>query len=80
MIYQLELMRNIKLLLTKNYSYQQIMTKLNISQIQINSLLKLQLELKTINLLLVKGHEVDFQIKTGKIAKNLAFDLFFCRN
>jgi len=73
-------MRNIKLLLTKNYSYQQIMTKLNISQIQINSLLKLQLELKTINLLLVKGHEVDFQIKTGKIAKNLAFDLFFCRN
>jgi len=64
----------------KNYSYQQIMTKLNISQIQINSLLKLQLELKTINLLLVKGHEVDFQIKTGKIAKNLAFDLFFCRN
>lgn len=80
LIYQLELMRNIKLLLTKNYSYQQIMTKLNISQIQINSLLKLQLELKTINLLLVKGHEVDFQIKTGKIAKNLAFDLFFCRN
>jgi len=73
-------MRNIKLLLTKNYSYQQIMTKLNISQIQINSLLKLQLELKTINLLLVKGHEVDFQIKTGKIAKNLAFDLFFSRN
>jgi len=73
-------MRNIKLLLTKNYSYQQIMTKLNISQIQINSLLKLQLELKTINLLLVKGHEVDFQIKTGKIVKNLAFDLFFSRN
>lgn len=80
LVYQLELMRNIKLLLTKNYSYQEIIIKLNISQIQMNSLLKSQLELKTINLLLIKGHELDFQIKTGKIAKNLAFDLFFCRN
>lgn len=80
LIYQLELIRNIKLLLMKNYSYQEIMTKLNISQIQISSLLKSQLELKTINFLLIAGHELDFQIKTGKIAKNLAFDLFFCRN
>lgn len=80
LIYQLELMRNIKLLLAKNYSYQQMMTKLNISQIQMNSLLKSQLEVKTINFLLIKGHETDFQIKTGKMAKNLAFDLFFCRN
>lgn len=80
LIYQLELMRNIKLLLTKNYSYKIIITKLNISQIQINSLLKPELSLKTINQLLIKGHETDFQIKSGKITKNLAFDLFFCRN
>lgn len=72
-------MRNIKLLLTKNLSYQEIMTTLSISQIQMSSLLKSKLELKTINQLLVTGHEVDFQIKTGKIAKNVAFDLFFCR-
>ncbi|MDQ7983130.1 MAG: hypothetical protein REH79_02785 [Spiroplasma sp.] len=80
LIYQLELIRNIKLLLIKNVSYQEIMVTLKISQIQMNSLLKSQLELKIVNQLLVKAHELDLQIKTGKIAKNLAFDLFFGRN
>lgn len=76
--YQLELIRNIKLLLHNGSQEQEIIEKLNISQIQLKSLMKSELEVKEINQLLVKAHDLDFQVKSGKIAKNLAIDLFFC--
>lgn len=77
--YQLELIRNIKLLIDEGYTDQEIEKKLNISLMQIRSLLKCQLEVKEINKLLVKAHEFDFKVKSGKLAKNLAIDLFFCK-
>lgn len=77
--YQLELIRNIKLLLDEGYTDQEIEKKLNISLMQIRSLLKCQLEIREINKLLVKAHEFDFKVKSGKLAKNLAIDLFFCK-
>lgn len=77
--YQLELIRNIKLLLIDGFSELAIVKKLKISNIQLRSLLKCQLEVKEINELLLKAHQLDFQVKTGKIAKNLAIDLFFCK-
>lgn len=78
-IYQLELIRNIKLLLQDKYSLPEIETKLNISILQINNLLQCQLTIDEINQLLVKAHEFDFKVKSGKLAKNLAIDLFFCK-
>ncbi|MBE4704369.1 DNA polymerase III subunit delta [Spiroplasma platyhelix] len=77
--YQLELIRNIKLLLQDGCSEYEIGVKLNISMLQIKSLLKCQLEIKEINQLLVKAHEFDFKVKSGKLAKNLAIDIFFCK-
>lgn len=77
--YQLELIRNIKLLLQRNYSYQEISEQLSITPLQVKSLLTAQLEIKEINQLLVKAHEFDLKVKSGKLAKNLAIDLFFCK-
>lgn len=78
-VYQLELIRNIKLLSNNNLSNQEIIKTLNISIIQLKSLLKYQLEIKEINHMLCSAHELDFKIKSGKITKNLAIDLFFCK-
>lgn len=77
--YQLELIRNIKLLLQDDLSQQEIATKMSISTFQISSLLKSPLSIKEINQLLIQAHEFDYQVKSGKIAKNLAIDLFFCK-
>lgn len=77
--FQLELIRNIKLLVKKNLSNSEIINRLNISIFQLKNLLKYKLDLKEINQLLLNAHEWDFQIKSGKITKNLAIDLFFCK-
>lgn len=78
-IYQLELIRNIKLLLEKKFSNQEIIEKMNISVIQLKNLSIIELQVQEINQLLIKAHQLDFQLKKGKIAKNLAIDLFFCK-
>jgi len=75
----LELIRNIKLLLASNFSEQEVIKKLNISVFQLKNLLKYNLEIKEINQLLVQAHKMDIKLKSGKIAKNLAIALFFCK-
>ncbi|MGL5268781.1 MAG: DNA polymerase III subunit delta [Spiroplasma sp.] len=78
-IYQLELIRNIKLLLAKNFSNQEIIKKMNISVVQLKNLSLIKLQVKEINHLLIKAHELDFWVKNGKIAKKLAIGLFFSK-
>lgn len=78
-IYQLELIRNIKLLLEKKFSNQEIIEKMNISVVQLKNLSLIELQVQEINQLLIKAHQLDFQVKKGQITKKLAIDLFFCK-
>lgn len=77
LVYQLELIRGMKILVKQNKNNEYIAKALNISQFQVKVL---QQYLKTslnINNILLKLHELDYNIKKGKFNKNIAIDLFF---
>ncbi|WP_425381041.1 DNA polymerase III subunit delta [Spiroplasma endosymbiont of Polydrusus pterygomalis] len=77
LVYQLELIRGMKILVKQNKNNEYIAKALNISQFQVKIL---QQYLKTslnINNILLKLYELDYNIKKGKFNKNIAIDLFF---
>lgn len=77
LVYQLELIRGMKILVKQNKNNEYIAKALNISQFQVKVLqqyLKISLN---INNILLKLYELDYNIKKGKFNKNIAIDLFF---
>ncbi|WP_342276648.1 DNA polymerase III subunit delta [Spiroplasma endosymbiont of Nebria brevicollis] len=75
--YQLELIRDIKILINQNHSYEQISQKINIPSFQVKLLSQYTMNSLHINNNLLKLYELDANIKKGKCDKNIAIDLFF---
>lgn len=75
--YQLELIRDIKILINQNYNYEQISRKINISPFQVKLLSQHTINSLHINNNLLKLYDLDANIKKGKCDKNIAIDLFF---
>ncbi|WDA54731.1 MAG: DNA polymerase III subunit delta [Spiroplasma endosymbiont of Drosophila atripex] len=77
LVYQLELIRDIKILVKQKKSNEDISNILNISKFQVKILEQyLNINLN-INNILLKLYELDYNIKKGKFNKNIAIDLFF---
>ncbi|BET38523.1 DNA polymerase III subunit delta [Spiroplasma ixodetis] len=77
LVYQLELIRDIKILVKQKKSNEDISDILNISKFQVKILEQyLNINLN-INNILLKLYELDYNIKKGKFNKNIAIDLFF---
>lgn len=77
LVYQLELIRGMKILVKQNKSNEYIAKTLNISQFQIKILEQYLNTSLNINNILLKLYELDYNIKKGKFNKNIAIDLFF---
>lgn len=77
LIYQLQLMRDIKILINYNQNFEQIAKALNISQFQIKLLTQYSINALNINNILLKLYKLDYNIKKGNCNKNIAIDLFF---
>ncbi|WP_308149468.1 DNA polymerase III subunit delta [Spiroplasma sp. AdecLV25b] len=75
--YQLELIRDIKILINQNHNYEQISRKINIPTFQVKLLSQYAMNILYINNNLLKLYELDADIKKGKCDKNIAIDLFF---
>lgn len=75
--YQLELIRDIKILINQNHNYEQISRKINISPFQVKLLSQYTINSLHINNNLLKLYDLDANIKKGKYDKNIAIDLFF---
>lgn len=77
LVYQLELIRGMKILVNQNKNNEDIAQTLNISQFQIKILAQYLNISLNINNILLKLYELDYNIKKGKFNKNIAIDLFF---
>lgn len=75
--YQLELIRDIKILINQNHNYEQISRKINIPTFQVKLLSQYAMNILYINNNLLKLYELDANIKKGKCNKNIAINLFF---
>lgn len=75
--YQLELIRDIKILVNQKKNSEYISKILNISQFQVKILKEYLNSSLNINNILLKLYELDYNIKKGKFDKNIAIDLFF---
>lgn len=77
LVYQLELIRDIKILVNQKRNNQYILKELNISQFQLKILEKYVNDSLNINNILLKLYKLDYNVKRGKFDKNIAIDLFF---
>lgn len=77
LVYQLELIRGMKILVKQNKNNEYIAKTLNISQFQVKILQQYLNTSLNINNILLKLYELDYNIKKGKFNKNIAIDLFF---
>lgn len=75
--YQLELIRDIEILINQNYNHEQICKKINIYPLQVKLLAQYTMNNLHINNNLLKLYELDANIKKGKCNKNIAINLFF---
>ena len=77
LVYQLELIRDIKILINQKKSNEDISNILNISKFQVKILEQYLNISLNINNILLELYELDYNIKKGKLNKNIAIDLFF---
>lgn len=76
-VYQLELIRGMRILVNQNKSNEYIAKILNVSQFQVKIFEQYLNTTLNINNILLKFYELDYNVKKGRFNKNIAIDLFF---
>ena len=73
----LELIRNVKLAISNKWTNKEITTFFFISEYKLAIISKYKWNIKQINLLILKIHDIEYKLKSGKYFKNLVIDSFF---